>query len=399
MSRLSPTAERVQRSGVREIVNLAMARPGTIRLEIGEPDFPTPAHIVAAAATSAATWSGYVQSAGTPQLREAARDGLARRHGLDLPADRIVVCQGAGQGLAAVLAATVSAGDEVLVPDPAWPNYEMQAVLLGATAVHYRLDAARGFQPDVGEIGRLITPRTRVLVLNSPSNPTGTCLDPGTVAAIVWLAAERGVLVVSDEVYDEITFEGAAANAVALDPDNVVGVYSLSKTYAMTGWRVGYLAVPPWLAGKVAQMQEPLLSSVSSVTQAAAVAALTGPQDCVAAMRETYRARRDSTLALLADNGIAPVRPTAAFYLMVPLAAGVDSRAAALSLLDDGVATAPGSAFGTVAADQLRLSLASAEADLRTGVERIAAWYRRTGAGADLGAAWNAVPAGRPAHR
>ena len=384
MSRLSPTAERVQRSGVREIVNLAMGRPDVVRLEIGEPDFPTPAHVIDAAARSAATWSGYVQSAGTPQLRQAAADALARRHGLDIPPDRIVICQGAAQGLAAVLAATVSAGDEVLVPDPAWPNYEMQATLLGATVTHYTLDAATGFQPDLAQIAGLITARTKVLVLNSPSNPTGTCLPPATVAAIVALAAERGVLVVSDEVYDEILFEGTAANAVSMDQDNVVGVYSLSKTYAMTGWRVGYLALPPWLAGKVAQMQEPLLSSVSSVNQAAGVAALTGPQDCVAAMRDSYRARRDSTLAQLADGGLHPVRPTAAFYLMVPLAAGVDSRAAALSLLDAGVATAPGSAFGVAAAQQLRLSLASSAENLHTGVQRLLDWYDRTSGGAEL---------------
>lgn len=393
MSRLSPAAERVQRSGVREIVNLAMATPGVVRLEIGEPDFPTPAHIVDAAAPSAATWSGYVQSAGTPQLRQAAADGLARRHGVTIPPDRVVICQGAAQGLAAVLAATVSAGDEVLVPDPAWPNYEMQAVLLGATVARYTLDAATGFQPDIEQIARLITARTKVIVLNSPSNPTGTCLSADTVAAVVALAAERGVLVVSDEVYDEILFEGTAANAVALDPENVVGVYSLSKTYAMTGWRIGYLAVPGWLAGKVAQLQEPLLSSVSSITQAAGAAALAGPQDCVAAMRDTYRHRRDNTLQLLAAGGIHPVRPTAAFYLMIPLAAGVDSRAAALSLLDAGVATAPGRAFGVAAADHLRISLASSEDNLRTGVERLLHWYDRSVAGSDLRAATSSARA------
>lgn len=387
MSRLSLTAQRVQRSGVREIVNLAMGRPDVVRLEIGEPNFPTPAHIVDAAARSAATWSGYVQSAGTPQLRQAAAESLARRHGLDIPPDRIVVCQGAAQGLAAVLSATVSAGDEVLVPDPAWPNYEMQAVLLGATVARYTLDAASGFQPDLEQIAQLIGPRTKVLVLNSPSNPTGTCLAPHMVAAIVALAGKRGVLVVSDEVYDEILFEGTAANAIREDPGNVVGVYSLSKTYAMTGWRIGYLALPPWLAGKVAQMQEPLLSSVSSVTQAAGVAALTGPQECVSTMRESYRARRDSTLQLLAAGGLHPVLPTAAFYLMVPLSAGVDSRAAALSLLDAGVATAPGTAFGVAAAHQLRLSLASSADDLRTGVDRLLNWFDRTAGGAELDAA------------
>lgn len=385
--RLSTSATRVQRSGIREVLALAVTRPGLVRMEIGEPDFPTPAHVRAAAAEAAERGSGYVQSAGTPRLVEAVRRRLAERAGLEVEPSRVVVSQGAGQGLAAVFAALVSPGDQVLVPDPAWPNYEMQVTLLGGVPVRYRVEPGADEHDVVATLERAIGERTRAVVVNSPSNPTGDCWSPEVVAAVVDLARSRGVLVISDEVYDEVLFEGGAARAVSHGPDDVVGVYSLSKTYAMTGWRVGYLALPRWLAPTVAQMQEPLLSCVSSVTQAAAVAALEGPQDVVAEMVAAYRTRRDAVLAqLTAALGPAPggrplLTPAGAFYVVLPLADGVDSRLAALDLVEHGVGVAPGSAFGDVLRSSVRLSLASSVDDLRVGVSRLTDWYAATGGG------------------
>jgi aspartate aminotransferase len=386
---LGSWARRVPPSGIREIVNLVMARPdaGIIRLEVGEPDLPIEPHIVAAAQKAAALGVGYTQSFGIAELREAIVVRLRRVAGLSYSADEIVIGQGGVQAVSVTFAALLDAGDEVLLPDPAWPNYAMTAVLRGATVVPYALPASNGFVPDVDQLRALITERTRMIVINSPANPTGAVFPAELVASIVELAAEHDLWVLSDEVYDELVFEGAMANAAQYDRDRVVGVYSFSKTYSMTGWRVGYAACPRPLAQLLGTLQEPMISCISGVSQHAALAALQGPQDGVARKRDVYRSRRDLVGQLLSDGGFDAVRPAGAFYQMVPLAPGTDSRRAALDLVEHGVATAQGSAFGDVAADQLRLSLAASEQALRDGIERLVAWAETTGAGASLAAA------------
>ena len=381
----SPTAARVPGSGIREIANLVVERGGDVlRLELGEPDFLTPPHVVEAGHRAAVAGVGYTHSGGTLGLREAISSKLERVNGLDCPPERVVVCQGAVQGCSVVLSALLEPGDEVLIADPAWPNYEMLTLLHGAVPVRYPAPPQRGFLPDVGEVEALVGPRTRVLVVNGPSNPAGAVFSPGLVAGLVALAGRHDLVVVSDEVYDELIFEGVAANAARLDPERVVGLYSFSKTYAMTGWRVGYVAAPGWLAPTLWRLQEPLVSCVSAVSQAGAVAALVGPQDCVATMREAYRCRRDLVVGLLRDAGIGVASPGGAFYLMFPFAAGVDGRLAALDLVEHGVSVAPGSAFGELARDHARLSLASSETVLAEAVGRLVNWYRATGGGSSV---------------
>jgi aspartate aminotransferase len=383
---LSPLALGVSPSGIREIVNLVATRPAgeVLRLEIGEPDFATPAHVVEAAVEAARRGVGYTQSFGILPLREALRERIRRVGGLEYGPDEITVTQGGVQGVSAVFASLLSPGDEVLIPDPAWPNYEMLARLRGAVPVAYPLLPGDGFVPDPEDVAARITSRTKVIVLNSPGNPTGTVFPAEIVRAIVELGARRGVWVLSDEVYDELVFEGTPANAAQYGPDGVVGVYSFSKTYAMTGWRVGYVAAPKALAALLGTVQEPLLSCISGVSQHAALAALQGPQQCVADMRESYRNRRDVLVGLLRAGGFEVVEPHGAFYQMLPLAPGADARLAALDLLGDGVSVAPGTAFGAVAADHFRLSLASSEPVLRQAVERILDWAGRTDRGAAL---------------
>jgi aspartate aminotransferase len=385
MPGVSPTAAGVPGSGIREIVNLVVERGGDVlRLEIGEPDFRTPEHVVEAAHRAALAGVGYTQSVGTLALREAISAKLERVNELRCPPERVIVCQGAVQGCSAVLSALLQPGDEVLIADPAWPNYEMLALLHGAVPVRYPTPAERGFLPDVGEVEALVGPRTRVLVVNSPSNPAGAVFPPELVEGLVELARRRDLVVLADEVYDELIFEGGSANMASLDPERVVGLYSFSKTYAMTGWRVGYVAAPAWLAPALWTLQEPLISCISAVSQAAALAALEGPQDCVAEMREAYRRRRDLVVRLLGEAGIEVSTPHGAFYLMLPFAAGVDGRMAAFDLVEHGVSVAPGSAFGQAARDHARLSLASSEQVLSAAVERLVGWYRKTGGGASL---------------
>jgi aspartate/methionine/tyrosine aminotransferase len=385
---LGSWARQVPSSGIREIVNLVLARPdaGIIRLEVGEPDLPIEPHIVAAAQEAAARGIGYTQSFGIATLREAIVERLHRVAGLSYAPDEIVVGQGGVQAMSVTFSALLDAGDEVLLPDPAWPNYAMTALLRGAVIVPYTLPAENGFLPDIDQLRSLITERTRLLVINSPANPTGAVFPTDLVASIVELAAEHDLWVLSDEVYDELVFEGAMANAAQYDRERVVGIYSFSKTYSMTGWRVGYAACPRPLAELLGTLQEPMLSCISGVSQYAALAALGGPQEGVARKREVYRARRDLVGALLRDGGFDAVTPAGAFYQMVPLAPGTDSRRAALDLVEHGVATAPGTAFGEVAGDQLRLSLAASEEALRGGIERIIGWANTTAAGSSLAA-------------
>lgn len=382
---IATSAASVAHSGIREIVHLVLSRPGAdvVRLEIGEPGFATPEHIVAAGAAGAAQ-ARYAPSAGHGVLREAIAGRLQRVHGIDVPPEHVVVAQGAVQACAVTFAALLTPGAEVLVPDPAWPNYEMLARLFGAVPVRYPLRASNGFAPDPDEVASLVTERTSIIVCNSPGNPTGAVLPQDIVASLVDLARDRDLVLLSDEVYDELLFEGEPANALALDREHVVGVYSFSKTYAMTGWRVGYAVAPAWLAPTLAKLQEPLLSCIADHSMDGALAALHGPQDAVTTMRDEYRARRDLAVGLVTGAGLDVVVPRGAFYLMVPLAPGVDSRLAAFDLVDHGVSTAPGTAFGDEAGDQLRISLASERDELTEGVGRLLGWYGRTEGGASL---------------
>lgn len=383
MPELAPTAVAVQHSGIREIVNMVIGRPPgeVVRLEIGEPGFSTPQHIVDAGAAAAAT-ARYAPSAGHMALREALVRRMARVTGVDVAPEQIIVTQGGVQACALTMTALLAPGDEVLVPDPAWPNYEMIVDMLGGRAVRYPLPAASGFVPDPDDVVARMTDRTRVLVLNSPGNPTGAVFPRDVVRALVDAAAARGIVVLSDEVYDELIFEGEAAAAITLDDQHVVAVHSFSKTYAMTGWRVGWAVAPTWLAPTMAKLQEPQLSCISDLTSAGALAALEGPQDAIAEMREAYRARRDLCVELITAAGIDVAVPRGAFYLMVPLAPGVDSRLAAIDLVDHGVSVAPGTAFGDAAGDHIRISLASEEPELREGIGRLTAWYAATEGGA-----------------
>lgn len=382
---LTAYAAEVRASGIREIFDLASGRDDVLHLELGEPDFPTPPHVVAAAFEAAQRGSGYTQTAGTWALREAAARRLERVHGMSYEPSQVMVTHGAVQAVAAVVAGVIGRGDEALVPDPGWPNYEMSVVAHGGVVVRYPLRPENGFVPDVADIRSSITERTRLLVLNSPGNPTGTIVPPTDVEQIVTTAVGAGVLVLSDEVYDELIFDGGAVHwAGRYDPERVVGVWSCSKSYAMTGWRVGFLAGAGSLVRAFTTLQEPMISCVSSVTQAAALAALTGPQDCIAAMREAYEHRRDLVVGMLRRSGIDPVVPSGAFYLMLPLVGGADSRRAALDLVPCGVAVAPGTAFGDVGASHLRLSLAAGEETLVGAVDRIVAWYDKTQGGLGL---------------
>ena len=368
-------------SRIREIMDLAWEDPEAIHLEVGEPDFPTPSHVIEAAYDAAqAGHTRYAPNAGLPDLREALAEKVARRNGYEARPDQVVVTQGGIQALYLVLRALLEPGDEVLLPDPAWPNFRMIAHLLGARVLPYPLVAEGDFLPRPEDLERLVTPRTRAILVNSPSNPLGTVLPRELAQTLLDFARRHNLWFIADEVYDELTFDDTfiSIGSVADPDDRLVSVYSFSKVYAMTGWRVGYLIAPPDLANLLTGMQEPIVSCVNTPAQMAALAALTGPQEIVRDMRDAYRQRRDELLELLDRGGLASSRPSGAFYVWTDVSnAGVPSMDLAQSLIErEHVAVAPGSAFGELGEGYVRLSLASSRGDLLEGASRLVRYVR-----------------------
>jgi aspartate aminotransferase len=368
-------------SGIREIGNLAVKLPGTIRLEVGQPDFPTPPHIVAAAKEAMdAGWTGYTATAGLLSLRERIAAKLQRVNGIAAdPETEITIGPGGVGAIAALIGALVEPGDEVLLPDPGWPNYRLMTTWSDSRAVYYPCPPENAFAPDLEQLAALVTPRTKVIVVNSPNNPTGAVYEQATQRALLDLADRHGLWVISDECYDELVFDGEFRSLATLGSDRVLSAFTFSKSYSMTGWRVGYATGAAEVIDGAVKVLESNSSCVSTISQKAAEAALDGPQDCVREMRDAYRRRRDLACAQLEEHGLLLARPSGAFYVMADVsAAGTDSRSFAIKFLQErGVSVAPGTAFGAVGAHAVRISLASSEADLQEGIGRLAEFLSR----------------------
>lgn len=372
--RARDTVAAMPRSGIREIMDLAWQTPECIHLEVGEPDFATPAHIREAGMRAiAAGETRYTPNAGIPPLRAALAQKIQRVNGYQVDPGQIIVSTGAVEAIYASLVTMLNPGDEILLPDPGWPNFRMMADLLSAGVVFYSLRPENGFLPDPQDIKARITERTRVLLVNFPSNPLGSVPDMALVQQLYAVASEHNLWIVSDECYDQILFTESCPSPSLIDADGrVISTYSFSKTYAMTGWRVGYAAVPTSLAETLAKVQEPLISCVSGPAQHAALGALEGPQDCVTDMVHAYRERRDAALAACDASGLSYLVPEGAFYLWISIE-GRDSTPFALDLVKDkGVALAPGSAFGENGNGWVRISLANSSNSVVHGVRAVA---------------------------
>jgi aspartate aminotransferase len=377
MPTLAPGAETMPRSGIRQVMDLAWSLPGpVIGLHVGEPSFPSPAHVIEAARASyAAGDTHYVPNAGVDELRRALAHKVSTFNGFPIDPQQVVVSAGGAQALHNAFSLTLSAGDEVLIPDPGWPNYAMAVQLLQAVPVRYPLRPENEFRPDPAELATLVTERTRVIVVNTPSNPLGTVLPVSDVEALVRFAEEHDIWLLSDECYDALTFGAEHVSPGRFDRDGrVLSAFSFSKTYAMTGLRVGYLVAAEAVTVQAAKLQEPLLACVNAPAQAGALAALRGPQDAVAMMRDAYRERRDLAVARLDEQGMGYLRPEGAFYLWVDVRdrCGGDVAAWSMDLLrQQHVAVAPGTTFGPLGEGWVRLSLATATEDLLEGVARM----------------------------
>jgi len=376
MKPLAQRAQNVPASGIRTVMELAARLPDVIHLEVGEPDVVTPEHIIQAAAAAArAGFTKYTPTGGLFSLREALAQKLRVRNDLQATVEQVVATPGSVFALAAAVLALIDPGDEALIPDPGWPNYVSMLKVAGATIVPYPLLRETGYQPDLAALAGLITPRTKLLVINTPGNPTGAVFPPETVRALVGLAARHDLYVIADEVYEEFVYEGEHAPAARFDRDGrVVSVFSFSKSYAMTGWRLGYALASHEIAGMMARLAEPFVSCPSSVSQKAGEAALAGLQDPVARMRESYRRRRDAVVEILQPEGLLAAVPRGAFYALVDLSrVSMDSLLLARQLLEEQrVATAPGETFGRLGAGLVRISFASERSLLEEGCRRIA---------------------------
>ena len=381
---LSPRALELGTEGAFAVLARAreLERTGrdVVHLEIGEPDFSTPAHAAEAAfAAIRAGETGYCPAPGIAELREAAAAELSRTRGVPVCPERVIVANGAKPFLFFGVLATCEPGDEVIYPDPGFPIYESAIRFAGATPVPLVLRETDDFAFSIDELAACVTERTKLVILNSPQNPTGGVLTRATLAAAASVLRDSPAWVLSDEVYGRLLHEGAFAS-IATEPgmlERTIVLDSFSKTYAMTGWRCGYAAVPEPLVEPLTRFLVNATSCVPPFVQRAGVAALTGPQDGVERMRAEFRARRDLVVAgLAAMPGVTCRVPHGAFYAF-PNVTGVPLPTEVLAdrLLDEaGVALLSGTAFGAAGEGHLRLSYATARPRLAEGLGRMRAF-------------------------
>ena len=370
----SRTIRSMKRSGIREINDLASQYSDVIHLEIGQPNFATPEHICRAAGEAALDgFTYYTPNAGIPRLRREVARKVNRVNGLDAGPENIIMTTGGNGAIYTSLLTLCDPGDAILLSDPTWPNYAMMAALQGLEVRYYTLRAEDGWLPNPDEIEKQITPNCRVLLLVSPSNPTSTVIGEELMLPLLEVARRHNLWVISDEVYDAITFGKPAYSAFQADPQRVISVFSFSKTYAMTGWRVGYTVSRPDIARQISKSQEPITSCVNSLSQIGALTALRGPQDEVGRMRDAYRDRRDRVMERLVAADIPFARPEGAFYMWVDISQSrlPDTEFARRMVTDYRVAVVPGTVFGPNGNTHVRISLATDTDLLLEGVSRL----------------------------
>jgi aspartate aminotransferase len=351
-----------------------------VHLEIGEPDFDTPVHIRRAAAEALeAGFTHYGPSAGLRDLREAIARYVEKTRGLFVDPAQVVVTPGGKPILFFTMLALLEEGDEAIYPNPGFPIYESMIDFVGAKAVPLRLREERNWSFDVDELASLITPRTKLIVLNSPHNPTGGTLDRKALAGIAALAERHPFTILSDEIYSRMVYEGTH-ESIATFPglqDRTILLDGFSKTYAMTGWRLGYGVMEKGLATHVARLMTNSNSCTNSFVQKAGVAALEGPQQPAEDMIAEFHRRRDRIVAgLNALPGVTCTKPTGAFYAFPNITGtGFASADLARAMLDEaGVAVLSGTAFGKFGEGYLRLSYANSIPNLEKALERMGSW-------------------------
>jgi aspartate aminotransferase len=382
-------AERMSRLGTEsafEVLSRARVLEGQgkeiIHLEIGEPDFDTPANVVAAGIRAMQQgWTHYGPSAGLPALQEAIAEEVGRTRGVPVSSQEVVVVPGGKPIIFFSILALAEEGDEIIYPNPGFPIYESMIHYSGARAVPMHLREERDFGVDIDELASLINAKTRLIILNSPQNPTGAVLSEQNIRDIAGVIGDRNIIVLSDEIYSRLVFEGEPFSILSLPgfKDRTILLDGFSKTYAMTGWRLGYGVMRPDLAAQVARLMTNSNSCTASFTQMAGVEALRGDQGSVDKMRSEFKRRRDVFVAGLNQiKGFSCRMPKGAFYAFPNVSGtGWQSKKLADALLDQaGVACLSGASFGEFGEGFLRFSVANSLENLEKGLERIDRWTK-----------------------
>ena len=366
-------------SGIRYVFEKAQKMTGLVRLELGEPDFETPRHIREAAKRALDKgFTHYTSSQGLLELRTELARKLERDNAIAAnPDTEIIVTAGACCAIDLAMLALVNPGDEVLLPDPAWPHYEPCAKLADARVVRYPMTEEDNFTPDIQAVIERITSKTKILLINSPSNPTGSVINMSTLKEIANLAEQYNLIVISDEVYEKLIYSGesyqsfAAINGMG---ERTITINAFSKTYAMTGWRLGYAVARANIITEMTKLNLYANTCANSVAQVSGIEALTGPQDCVGEMVQEYDRRRRYVMERsMKLPSISFPQPRGAFYIFPNVSKlGMSSMDFCLHLLENGrVSTVPGSAFGKQGEGHLRISYAASMENLKEGFDRL----------------------------
>jgi len=354
-----------------------------IHLEIGEPDFDTPEHIRQAACQALAEgYTHYGPSPGDPELREAIAETISKSRGVDVTPEEVVVVPGAKPIIFFGIMALVNEGEEVIYPNPGFPIYESVINFVGAKPVPLPLREENEFRLDAEELGRLITPRTKMIIINSPQNPTGSVLTLEDLEAIARMAVEHNVWVMTDEAYSRMVYDGEHHSVLAFPgmKERTILIDGFSKTYAMTGWRLGYGVAPKPLTDAIAKLETNCNSCTPSFIQRAGIVALRSSQEASEAMMAQFKARRDVIVdGLNSLPGISCVKPRGAFYAFPNVTGtGIETSTLAKRILEEaGVAVLSGTAFGEYGEGYLRLSYANSVENLRAAVKAIGEFLSR----------------------
>jgi len=376
--KLSRKTGMVEVSGIRRLFELASKMGDVINLGIGEPDFNTPENIKEAAKRALdEDFTHYTANVGIPELREAIAEKLRRENGIDVdPESEIMVTSGATQALTMAIFAILNEGEELLIPSPTFVSYSAAALFAGGVPVEVETKEEENFKVNVEELERHVSDRTKAIVISTPNNPTGSILTRRNLEEIAGFAVEHDLIVISDEVYEKIVYEEPHFSIASLEgmKERTITVNAFSKTYAMTGWRLGYVAAPQPIIREMVKLQMYTAVCASSFSQKAAVEALKGPQDSVEKMRREYARRRELVYRRLSEMPkLSVLKPKGAFYIFPNIkATGMTSEEFSGYLLREArVATVPGRAFGRDGEGYIRISYAASYEKLEEAMDRI----------------------------
>lgn len=376
---IHPRVKSIEISGIRKFFNMVADRPNLISLTIGQPDFPTPEHVKKAGKEAIAhNFTTYTHNAGLAEVRQAACQFVREKYGLDYNEQEVIVTIGASQAIDIAFRTILEEGVEVILPGPVYPGYEPIIRMCGAKPV-YVDTRHNGFRLSTELIKPYLNERTRCIVLPYPSNPTGVTLSEQELLELAHFLKDRPVWILSDEIYSELVYDDKHRSIAVFLRDQTIVINGLSKSHSMTGWRIGFVFAPEFLTKHMIKVHQYSVSCASSISQKAAIAALTAGKNDAEAMRIEYQKRMEYAYHRLVDMGFHVEKPTGAFYLFPSIQSfGQSSFDFALDLVDKaGVAVVPGSAFSTYGEGYVRLSYAYSFETLKEGLDRIEQYIRQ----------------------